>query len=197
MEHGKVPVKPLSGKRDWSIWKYRIKFVLNYFADALDVVEGRLEKPEEPDVTQTEAIKKKYKEVLKKFNIANNSAMMVLTNSMTEDTLQKVMRFNNARDVWLELHKIFEDSSDNQLYNICLEFFKVDWTNGDITDHLSKLKNLWNDLNNGLKMKKESKLPEMLLICKILDILPLNYSSFKSSWLFLSDEKRTSGELTS
>ena len=196
MEHGKVPVKPLSGKRDWSIWKYRIKFVLNYFADALDVVEGRLEKPEEPDVTQTEAIKKKYKEVLKKFNIANNSAMMVLTNSMTEDTLQKVMRFNNARDVWLELHKIFEDSSDNQLYNICLEFFKVNWTNGDITDHLSKLKNLWNDLNNGLKMKKESKLPEMLLICKILDTLPSNYRSFKSSWLLLSDEKRTLDELT-
>lgn len=62
--------------------------------------------------------------------------------------------------------------------------------------HLSKLKNLWNDLNSGLENKKKNRLPEMLLICKILDTLPLKYCSFKSSWLLLSDEKRTLDKLT-
>ncbi|GBM62771.1 hypothetical protein AVEN_41501-1 [Araneus ventricosus] len=36
----------------------------------------------------------------------------------------------------------------------------------------------------------------MLLICKILDTLPQEYRSFKSSWLLLNDDKRTTDELT-
>ncbi|KFM83280.1 hypothetical protein X975_07020, partial [Stegodyphus mimosarum] len=62
--------------------------------------------------------------------------------------------------------------------------------------HLSKLKKLWNELNSGLDNKEENRLPEMLLICKILDTLPPSYRTFKSSWLLLSDEKRTLKELT-
>ncbi|KFM58020.1 Retrovirus-related Pol polyprotein from transposon TNT 1-94, partial [Stegodyphus mimosarum] len=133
---------------------------------------------------------------MKVYNKANNCAMMVLTNSMTEDILQKVMRFESTRDIWLELHKVFEDSSDNQLYNICLQFFKFSWSGDDMAAHLSKLKNLWNELNSRLENKEENKLPEMLLICKILDTLPPSYHIFKSSWLLLSDEKRTLDELT-
>lgn len=62
--------------------------------------------------------------------------------------------------------------------------------------HLSKLKNLWNELNSGLTKKNEVRLPDMLLNCKILDILPNEYQSFKSSWLLLSEDKRTADELT-
>ena len=66
------------------------------------------------------------------------------------------MRFSSARDVWLELHKIFEDSSDNKLYNACFQFFKFSWSEGDMADHLSKLKNLWNVLYSGLENKREN-----------------------------------------
>lgn len=197
MEASKISVKPLSGKSDWQIWKYRIKFALNYHSNALEVVEGKLTKPETPEEGASDAIQKVYRDKLQDFNKANNCAMMILTNSMTEEMLQKVMRFDKARDIWLELHKLFEDSSDNQLYNICLQFFKVTWSGApDMAAHLSKLKNLWNELNNGLESKGEKQLPEMLLICKILDTLPPNYRNFKSSWLLLSDEKRTLDELT-
>ncbi|KFM59342.1 Retrovirus-related Pol polyprotein from transposon TNT 1-94, partial [Stegodyphus mimosarum] len=195
MEAAKISVKPLCGKSDWPIWKYRIKFVLNYHENALEVVEGKLKKPVEPDHA-AEEIRKRFRDDMKVYNKANNCAMMVLTNSMTEDTLQKVMRFESARDIWLELHKVFEDSSDNQLYNICLQFFKFSWSSDDMAAHLSKLKNLWNELNSGLENKEENRLPEMLLICKILDTLPPSYRTFKSSWLLLSDEKRTLDELT-
>lgn len=196
MEQARIAVKPLCGKSDWPIWKYRIKFALNFHVDALEVVEGKMKKPVEPAAAADTAAQNKYINDLKDYKKANNCAMMVLTNSMTEDTLQKVMRFDTARDVWLELHKVFEDSSDNQLYNICLQFFKFSWSNEDMAAHLSKLKNLWNDLNSGLESKEENRLPEMLLICKILDTLPSNFRSFKSSWLLLSDEKRTLDELT-
>ncbi|GBN39299.1 hypothetical protein AVEN_70630-1 [Araneus ventricosus] len=62
--------------------------------------------------------------------------------------------------------------------------------------HLSKLKNLWNELNLGLESKQEAQLPEMLLICKILDTLPQEYRSFKSIRLLLNEGKRTIDELT-
>ncbi|GBM60600.1 hypothetical protein AVEN_183646-1, partial [Araneus ventricosus] len=122
--------------------------------------------------------------------------MIVLANSMTEETMQKIMRFENAREVWLELHKLYEAASENQLYNICMQFFQLKWTvNDSMAAHLSKLKNLWNELNLGLE-RKQDQLPEMLLICKILDTLPQEYRSFYSSWLLLNEDKRTIDEFT-
>lgn len=197
MEPGKLQLKPLSGESDWPMWKYRIKFALNYYTDALEVVLGKIVKPDQPLEGSTEATLAKYREDLMCYKKANNCAMMVLTNSMTEDTMQKIMRFDDAREVWLELTKLFEATSDNQLYSICMQFFQFKWTvNDTMAAHLSKLKNLWNELNLGLERKEEAQLPEMLLICKILDTLPQEYRSFKSSWLLLNEDKRTIDELT-
>jgi len=41
---------------------------------------------------------------------------------------------------------------------------------------MAKLKTLWNELNNGLQSKAETKLPHMLLICKIFICCPVNIS---------------------
>ena len=197
MDSGKFQIKPLSGENDWPLWKYKIKFVLNYHVDTLEVVEGKIKIPDKsPDDAQTSVVSK-YNADLMAYKKANTCAMMLLTNSMTEETMQKIMRFDSARDVWLELHKLYEATSDDQLYNICLQFFQFKWTvNDNMAAHLSKLKNLWNDLNLGLERKQEAQLPEMLLICKILDTLPQEYRSFKSSWLLLNDDKRTLDQLT-
>lgn len=78
-----------------------------------------------------------------------------------------------------------------------MQFFQFKWNeNENLAAHLSKLKNLWNELNSGLQNKDEPTLPELLLNCKILDILPNEYVSFKSSWLLLGEDKRTVDELT-
>lgn len=50
-------VKLLCGTSDWQIWKYRIKFVLNYQVGSLEAVEGKIEKPENP--ASAEADRKK------------------------------------------------------------------------------------------------------------------------------------------
>ena len=56
----------LSDKSDQPIWKYRIKFVLNYDTHVSDVIEGRLQKIEEPNVADAN-IKNKYEKRLKRF----------------------------------------------------------------------------------------------------------------------------------
>ncbi|GBN43653.1 hypothetical protein AVEN_262632-1 [Araneus ventricosus] len=94
-------------------------------SDALEVVEGKIQKPEQPKFSANEATQKKYQDDLKEYLKATNCTMIILINSMTEETLQNVMRFDSPRDVWLELYKIFDDLSDNQLYNIHLQFFNL------------------------------------------------------------------------
>ncbi|GBO11846.1 Copia protein [Araneus ventricosus] len=108
MDVSRLQVKPLSGESDWPLWRYKFKFVLNYHADTLEVVEGKLQKPSQPHEGANEATLEKYKKDLMCYKKANTCAMMVLTNSMTEETMQKIIRFENGREVWLELHKLFE-----------------------------------------------------------------------------------------
>ena len=41
--------------------------------------------------------------------------------------------------------------------------------------------------------ESENQLPDMVLICKILHILPVEYKTFKTSWMLLSGDKQTVG----
>ena len=50
---------------------------------------------------------------------------------------------------------------------------------------------LWNELNVGLQAAGKNQLPEMLLVCKIMHILPTSFQSFKSSWMMLSEDKQS------
>ena len=73
--------------------------------NTLEIVELKIKvtvKP--PDDTQA-IIRIKYNTDLICYKKANTCAMMVLTNSMTDKTMQKFMRFDNAQKVWLEFHK--------------------------------------------------------------------------------------------
>lgn len=73
-----------------------------------------------------------------------------------------------------------------------------DWnSNENVSIHLVKLKSLWNKLNTGLRQQTKHLLPNLLLICKALYILPVKFKSFKSSYIMLmhKDEIRTVDEL--
>nr|XP_012546980.2 uncharacterized protein LOC105841853 [Bombyx mori] len=117
---------------------------------------------------------------------------------MQEDTLRKVMRFTKVRDVWLELHRLFDGTNEDKTYNLCMSFFSFKRDQADnIATHMSKLKNIWTELNQELKKDNNQELPELLLVCKILDTLDDLYFSFRSSWLLLPKSNRTVESLTS
>ena len=196
MELTKLHIKPLSGLSEWPIWKRRLRDFLDYHEGALNVIDGTLVKPEPLVDAPTEEQRKQFKEQSDLFRKANSYAKSIITSALTEDTYQKVMDKETAREVWEELKRNFEASSKDQLFRICSDFFSFSWTLADdVSIHVAKLKTLWNELNSGLQAKGETKLPEMMLICKILHILPGEYQSFKSSWMLLSDEKQTVEEL--
>lgn len=116
---------------------------------------------------------------------------------MTEKMLAKVMRFTTAKEAWDELNRLYERVSQDRFYDVCMQFFgyKLDPTH-DMGTHLTTAKNLWHEVNLILMKQGKTELPEMLLICKIMDSLPEEYFNFKSSWALMSVNDHTIENLT-
>ncbi|GBN51953.1 hypothetical protein AVEN_130624-1 [Araneus ventricosus] len=74
-----------------------MKFILNCHSGALEVVQGTRVKPEVLTAGAEEATRVQYEKDLKSFQKANTNAMVVLTNSMTEETLQKTTYVSDSR----------------------------------------------------------------------------------------------------
>lgn len=194
----KVSIGLLEGKTNWSTWKYKISILLRSVDRATDVVEGKLKKPvyqEGASASEAgDAAAITYRSELSTFIKADTSALLLLTTNLKEDILKNVMRFTTARDVWLELHRLYDGISEDRSYNLCIDFFSYKRNiNDDIATHLAKLKNIWSELNKEISID----LPDLLLICKVLDTLSEEYFSFRSSWLLIPKAERTINNLTS
>lgn len=199
MEFTKVQIGLLNGKENWATWKFKISILLRSQPGVIDVVEGNLQAPTpKGDEASTQEVTKYYSD-LEKFMKADSTAMIIISSNLSDQTLEMIMRFTTAREVWLELHRLFDGVSEDKAYDICLEFFgfKRDPTL-DISSNLSKLKNLWNELKLEISKDKNSicTLPDLFLICKSLGMLPEDYFSFKSSWMLMAKSDRTIENLT-
>lgn len=191
-------IKPLTGVVDWPIWKRKIRDLLDYHEGALDVIDRKLVKPKPLEDGATDIEVKKHKEQSELYRKANSYAKCMITSAISDEVYQKVMDKETASDTWDALKQQFEASAKDQLFKICTDFFSFSWSPGeDVSTHIAKLKGLWNELNSGLKAKNESVLPDLMLVCKTLHILPCEFENFQSSWMLLTqDEKRTFDELT-
>lgn len=191
-------IKPLGGEADWPIWRRKIRDLLDYHEGAVDVLDNKIQKPAKLGPTATEAQIKAHKEKSDFFRKANSYAKTMITSSITDAVYQKIMDKDTAYEVWQSLKQQFEATSKDQLFKICTDFFAFKWSNGeDVSTHIASLRSLWHELNQGLVGRSESKLPDLMLVCKTLHILPDVFNSFKSSWMLLTkDEVRSFDELT-
>ncbi|GBP12333.1 Retrovirus-related Pol polyprotein from transposon TNT 1-94 [Eumeta japonica] len=190
-------IKHLAGESDWPIWKRKVRDIFEFYEGALDVVDEKLVKPEPIGEEANEAQRKEYKKKNETYRKANSYAKSVITSTITDDIYQKVMDRECASEMWKALKQQFEATAKDQVFKMCTELFSFQWSCGDdVSTHISKLKNLFNEINNGLKLKREHPLPDLVLVCKILYILPSSYEVFKSSWMMLTrDGDKTLDEL--
>jgi gag-polypeptide of LTR copia-type/Zinc knuckle len=190
----KVNVEPLQGKANWSKWKFRVSTVLRMHIGAFDAVECKLEMPV-VDLNAHAQTRMAQEKKLHAYNKSVNTAMAVLVNSLGEDVTDKIMRFGTPWEIWTELHKLFDGISEDKIYTLCSEFFdyKPDST-ADISGIIASLKTMWNKLQVEIVVAdvkyKEIGLPEVLLICKILQTLPPAYFGFTASWMMLKKDER-------
>lgn len=195
----KVNIGNLEGKVNWASWKYKVLILLRTVPNGEAVIKGELIKPAELPPNSTDPQVSEYNKILETYINADTKAMLILTTNMTEETLTKVMRFTSAREIWLELHRLYEGVTEDKTFDLCMQFFTYKFNaEDDMANHLSKIKNIWNNLNIQLSEGVEVKnLPDILLICKILETLPNQYFAFKSSWLLMPKSERTVENLTS
>ena len=194
MDLSKVQIKHLEGKSNWLNWKGRVSILLRGTTDAMDVVEGRLKEPDELSERATEAQMTAYQTAKSKFQKADCNAMIILSTNMSEETYEKVRSLTCARDVWLELHRLFDGVHEDRAYDLCMQFFSYKLaTSDDVATHIGKLKNIWKDLKVELDKEENNNL---LLMCRIVETLPSEYFSFVASWRLLSKAERTVDNLT-
>ncbi|KAJ2938391.1 hypothetical protein O0L34_g13315 [Tuta absoluta] len=195
----KIDIGKLVGKSNWMTWKYKISIMLEGTENAMAAVQGKLVPPTPVQDSEGDAAVSAYNAALARYKKTETGALLMITTNLSEETLMKVMRYRTAHEVWQELHRLFDGNTGDRAYTLCMEFFSAKHDKADdIATHMSKLKNLWNDLKAEVsKVDETAKLPEMFLICKILDTLDDRFFNFKSSWLMLKQSEKTVDSLTS
>ena len=164
-------IHPLSGVADWPLWKRKIRDLLDYHEGTLDVIDRKLKEPLplEPKEADPKVIEE-HRRQAGLYRMANSYAKSEISSAVTDSVYQEIMDQKSAADAWDALKEPYEASSKDQLFKICTEFFAS-----------SLLASLFSELNKGLKAKKESPLPELLLVCKSPQILPPGSSSRTSA----------------
>ena len=196
IEISRQQIEQLSGKRNWSTWKFRIMIMLRGVKNAFEIIDGRLNMPDQPAVGAADEAINQFRSELEAFNKAEVAALQILTSHMSTEILVMVMRFRSAREMWLELERLFDGNSEDRLYSLGMQFFASIEMDQEMTIHLSRLKTLFNDFNAEFRRSGMQELPEILLILKIFNSLPKEYLSFVTSWKMLSTAERSIERLT-
>ena len=196
IEISRQQIEQLTGKRNWSTWKFRIMIMLRGVKNAFEIIDGRLNMPDQPAVGAADEAINQFRSELEAFNKAEVAALQILTSHMSTEILVMVMRFRSAREMWLELERLFDGNSEDRLYSLGMQFFASIEMDQEMTIHLSRLKTLFNDFNAEFRRSGMQELPEILLILKIFNSLPKEYLSFVTSWKMLSTAERSIERLT-
>lgn len=125
-------------ERNWSSWKYKISIILRGISGVINILEGKTCKPESPTREASSEDVENYNKKLRNYQKLDSTALFIMTSNMTDETLQKVIRFTTAKDVWDELHRLFDGISEDRAYDLCMKFFSYKkHSEDDIGTHLS------------------------------------------------------------
>lgn len=99
MEFSKVQIELLNGKENWATWKFKISILLRSQPGVMNVVEGNLQVPIQKGNDKKPEEVNKYNSDLYQFMKADSTAVVLITNNLSDATLEKVMRFTHVRDL--------------------------------------------------------------------------------------------------
>ena len=123
IEISRQQIEQLSGKRNRNTWKFRIMIMLLGVKNAFEIIDGRLNMPDQPAVGAADEVINQFRSELEAFNKAEVAALQILTSHMSTEILVMVMRFRSAREMWLELERLFDGNSEDRLYSLGMQFF--------------------------------------------------------------------------
>ena len=94
--------------------------------------------------------------------------------------------------MWVKLETSYEQKSEQRLEHLYLQRLEYKMETGDsVATHVSKLQKLWMELNEESWRVDKCKLPDTLLIMRILSTLPNEYFEFRMTWESVPRSERT------
>jgi hypothetical protein len=126
--------------------------------------------------------KKEYDASLKIYKKANGFAVTLLSTTVEDEPLQLIVMYKTAREMWDKFTASYEQRSEQRLEHLYLQLleYKKD-AHDSIASHISKLQKLWLELNEESFRVDACKLPQTLLIMRILSTLPPEYFDFRTT----------------
>lgn len=186
-------IEKLRGAENWNLWKFVIRNLLRGTENAYEVCVGELKKPvalaEGADAPAVAA----HDASLKIWDKADRSASQVIVKSIESKVLSLLVTCETARDMWVKLHAIYEQQTQQAAHTVQAEFFNfsMDQTD-DLVSHIAKFEGLVLRLQQ-MKVKPD----ESSLMVKLLDTLPDDYESLRQAWWARPDNQRTLENLIS
>ena len=106
-------------EKNFKTWRYKMLIILKAMPGCMDVLNGSKTKPIMA-LSETATEKAIYEKNLQEYNYLNSTILLLLTSNMSEKVLQKLIRFDNAKDMWEELERLFGGSCVDKTYDLCL-----------------------------------------------------------------------------
>ena len=83
IEISRQQIEQLSGKRNWSTWKFRIMIMLRGIKNAFQIIYGRLNMLDQPAVGAADEAINQFRSELEAFNKAEVAALQILTSHVS------------------------------------------------------------------------------------------------------------------
>ena len=174
-------IEKLKGEDNWQTWKFDVSLQFTPANKGWDIINGTLKKPAAPN-NPTAAQRLKYEDEKKIFEEADLVVRQVVGCTLKPDIKQYVLTCQTGKEMWEALHSIYEQKNERRLDLLYGKLFNYQKDSSDnVASHISKLMKIWQDLQDMLALDNV-KLPESMLLSRILNTLPPEFLEFKNAW---------------
>ncbi|KFD45703.1 hypothetical protein M513_13425 [Trichuris suis] len=178
----KTQIDKLESASNWSKWKRQIELLLRYHG-VLDVVIGKRVAPKTLPVGASAEDVKRHDEEVKCYEKEDTLAQLLLVSSMNEANVELTATSLSAADVWQKLLAVYEQSSGLRMDRLMEELFSCAMKPlEDVVEYVARLQKLFSELNDELEKLANVRLPDLLLMSRILSTLSQEYFELKSVW---------------
>lgn len=175
MDNELARIERLKGVENWGTWKFQVK-ILVQTADALEIVNGSVERPIPPTETGSAELLAEYRKNLKAWNILDSKAQKIIATTVSEQPLLHIMNCQSSKEMWDKLHEVFESKNETAKHILQQQWYVLERkTTDDMATHIAKVK----DLAHRLRMLDEP-VSDSMIMTKILMTLPSSYQHFNT-----------------
>lgn len=182
-----IRIAKLKGMENWSTWKFQVRITL-ISNGTWDVVNGTSKLPEQAAGISADTLRE-----INTWKKNDSVAQRIIATSMEEHPLLHIINCETSKAMWDKLTSVYEQKSEASVHMLLQQWYSVTKNSSDdIATHVSRLE----DLAHRLQLLGE-KIPESMIITKVLMTLPSSYRHFVSAWDSVQTQDRTLANLIS